>query len=882
MPAIKSGPLSRAELQTIWEGAVDKGYREPFLAAGEGRGFEVWTQLFAQFERVSVAIDVTTQAMFISDWSGQTNPAASGEQKARVRVSFARALLPKLPVRLQAGTLMVEELTTDAGENGGVQVKTGRRYVLNEDVVFNPGEKGPFLAEVIAEKPGYGYNNPLPHTLVSIPQSGAGFENNHARVVISAKPASLNGPASSVTLVADNQPDMFVPGHVGQYILFTAGLNAGKVARMITFRAPSIPDGSSVDLELFWSVEVNTLTGEFVRGEAIRFQSPVAYGAVEAFDATTKRLAFVLLNGDEPVVGSTIEGVLSGATATVGIVLAGASFVAEAPSGGTGGASWRVLDWVADWGLTATNLDKPFGGRSGFLDELGFERAISRAPGEDDESYRARVREIADVVSPNAIRRALNRSLAGLPWCLREVGQSKFRGLFCDGTGEAPSTTPGRDRCDAIDYDTLAYTGTYASSKRFAESETVVLEDPATAARYVEGLYGRVDKYSFVLYGILTIIRKRGRSPASLAGKRVRGLRSGAIWNIDEEIENNAIGVRKFRTMLGYDDFRAYFLVGLPKISAGDFGIGYDAGAHNAFDAAPFANAYDGYATAAPPIWTRAYQAVDHARAGGVGFDVYREDASGCLDDDPNGEPLYLIDPLAMSGLKGYWREEEIHDDGTGLVDSWLDATGNGYDWAQAVAGDRPTFIDQNEGICLRRKGVRFDGTKFLSLAAPIGSVVNGWTIVFVGAPTVFGAPAAQPNNVPNTLFGDQAAGTAAFGAGVLFGKSVAYVSNAAFGVYTEPLAPAPRAVVGDGKVHVCAVTHRPDAGGVAEMNFDGIREASSSPYPWVAASFDTLGLGFGATDGFVGEVYAALLFDRVLTPKELRLLFYRFQVMYF
>ena len=33
------GALTTADLQAIWEGSVDRSYREPLLTAGEGGGF---------------------------------------------------------------------------------------------------------------------------------------------------------------------------------------------------------------------------------------------------------------------------------------------------------------------------------------------------------------------------------------------------------------------------------------------------------------------------------------------------------------------------------------------------------------------------------------------------------------------------------------------------------------------------------------------------------------------------------------------------------------------------------------------------------------------------------------------------------------------------
>jgi hypothetical protein len=69
------------------------------------------------------------------------------------------------------------------------------------------------------------------------------------------------------------------------------------------------------------------------------------------------------------------------------------------------------------------------------LDEWGDERKIYRQAGEVDTDYRKRVARVGDKISPNAIKRITNRILVplGTNACLREVGLSKFRGMFFDG-----------------------------------------------------------------------------------------------------------------------------------------------------------------------------------------------------------------------------------------------------------------------------------------------------------------------------------------------------------------------------------------------------------------------------------------------------------------
>ncbi len=627
MPEIKAGPLTADEVRGLWESATDKGYRAPFLKAGEGKGLEAWTQLFRQFERASKAIDVTTQAMFISPWSGQTNPPASGAAKSTVTLTFSRTKLLDRALVLGKGTTFVEEETTDQGEDGPVTVLTGRRYSLTEDLVFFPGEQGPFSASAQAERPGYGYDNPLPGTIKRMVQAGAEFENDLATVAVAPQVVNPAGTATRATLLAFNQPDMFVPSHVGQYVEFVDGLNDGVVSRATLFTSPDVSVlpivGSKVDLELFWAIEADTFAGTFQVGETISIENasvPVAYGRVlaERVVGGKKRVAFVLLNGGSVGVSSVLVGVISAATATIRSVLQSTTFVDEAPVAGSGGASWRILGFETDWGLTASNAASPVGGKSAMLDELGSERGLGRSAGESDDSYRSRVREIGDVVTPNAVRRTLNRVFPH-DWFLREVGQVTLPGFFFDGTGEPPSTTPGRELCDAWDTDVWIIVGTMTSGT-FIFQEPVVFEDATTLELVGTGYFGRLDGAIY-----LTMIRKSGRFPEDplVAGRRVRGLWSGAIFSVVDVQEVSTAQERAYRVWLDYEQFRAFFLVELEYLDDGEFGMGYDL--EDAYDVpTEWATSYDGYPYAVGSIYGTVYQALLAIKAGGVGFELAR------------------------------------------------------------------------------------------------------------------------------------------------------------------------------------------------------------------------------------------------------------------
>jgi hypothetical protein len=671
MPPVKSGPLSRAEIQAIWEGSADKAYVRPFVEAGDGQGFEVWSQFFAQLERASKAIDVTTQALYISPWSGQSNPPAGGAALSRVELTITRSKLLDRPLVLGAGIVLAQEVTTDASETGPVVVRTGRRYALAKDVVFHPGEQGPVTVEADAEFPGYGFDNPLPGTISELSQVGSGLNNDLATVAVVASPAAAAGPPSTVRLVADAQADMFVPEHVGQYVAFLAGLNAGSTARIVGFEQPkplAIPPlGSVADLELFFSVHLTGVSGGFVPGEQLSFSSGGFGTAVGDFSPVTNRLGFDLRNGTTPAAGDSVIGAQSGATGTIDVVLAAGTYAAEAPVSGVGGATWTVLDWAADWGVTVANALSPAGGRMDLLDALGAERAIGRAPGEDDESYRARVREIADVVTPNAIRRALNRTLPGFPWCFREVGSSFLPGWFYDGDlspagGTSNSVLASANKEASYDEDVILLDGIPTAGMSFdagfdaydsgmfpmfwgppetgnasfigipGDHERVVLEDPDFNV-YATGYFGRIDPLSPPAPPAMrfVFVRLHGRMPDPIpgAGLRVRGVTTGALFAVTSGFVPATAISRRFRRYLDYEQFRAFFLVGVPRLAIGEFGFSFDAGQFGGFDTAPFPDFWDGFALQAARLYQRVYYAVNAARAGGVGFELYVEDI-GC------------------------------------------------------------------------------------------------------------------------------------------------------------------------------------------------------------------------------------------------------------
>lgn len=652
------GPLSIEDLAAIWAGATDESYSAPFLEAGDGEGREVQSQAWAQFARVSQAIDTTTQALYILPWSGQTAPPAAGEARATVALSFTRTARIETALRLTAGAVFVEEVATDWGDEGGVDVPTGRRYTLVADLVLMPGEAGPVTALAVAEGPGYGYNNPRPGTLRRIVQPGVGFNHDKASVVITSV-GDPNLPNHRVLLQTINQADTIVPEHVGQHVEMTAGVNAGLLARVAAFAPPDLtatpPRGSTATLDVVivltcWSPAPGELFG-FVPGERLTVYFDTLYNVLGEATFLRERLregdgdvdvAFTMVASpgdnfpgfvDLSIGNVHLRGAQSGADANSRAVVYAPVFDPEiyAPLVAAPGASWRVVDWASDLGLQVTNAESPTGGRLAMLDALGAERGLPRLDGEEDDAYRQRIHRVADVVTPNALRRAAVRTLEGLPFCFREVGSANLPGFYYD-RGDAGG--------DFYDDEVLSLKGSIVAGTSF-------FIDPAVPGGFQErvvyrGADGRVKATGFFgKFSIgtdaarVTIIRRTGQGTLALPvvvepGDEVIGLSSGARFGVVGSVDVPEAVARRFHTYLDYEQMRAFFLMGVPPLAAGEFGFAYDDSGANAYDARgpSVFNFFDGFAAEAALMYRRLYDQLSKVKAGGVSFEIYLEHGS--------------------------------------------------------------------------------------------------------------------------------------------------------------------------------------------------------------------------------------------------------------
>lgn len=650
MSEAKLGAMTREELLAIWRGAVDVSYGDPIVEAGDGRGLEAWNQYFAQLARVSTAIDVTTQAMYYKSHSGQSNPPAAGARKATVTLSFARTGRIEEPLVLYKGQVFAEEETTDWGKPVGEVVTTGRRYVLKETLVFHSGEVGPFDVLAEAERVGHGYNNPMVGTIKAIPQVGANFTNNLASVKASVAfvAAAEENPAVawSAEVQAYNEPDTFIPQHLGQMLLFIGGANIGQVGRIAKYSTPDLitdplnPSGGGVQIVHTRCLDLASVAGTFVPGEKVKIldggAATVGYALLLGMRTTASRPRATLDWLSASAEGVSIVGLKSGATATYTKLFPQLLFVTQSAS-----ATWRVLDWSLDYGLTCTNALAPVDGRAAMLDALGEDRNMGRVGGEEDEAYRSRITTLADVVAPNAMVRCANRAL--LPFGVffpstvvthhyYEVGRREWPGFFFDAQASG-DVDPSNERTHAYDMltrliVTSTQTGEFFPGELVHQTSTGAFGYAVVNRPYPGGSPPFAAPVT-VLDGVIEIPSLGVFAITSGVSSRWVGTKSGAFAEVTV-MGGTPSSSAKFKTWLSFAEMRAFQWFGVPRRSDGDPGMPYDG---SSLDGFPKKNAYDcleaealsfdgaPYTTAR--YWRSLYAAVEAAKGGGVGFDIF-------------------------------------------------------------------------------------------------------------------------------------------------------------------------------------------------------------------------------------------------------------------
>lgn len=344
--------LDQADLLDVWRKILPESYTGPLTDEAGGRGLDVIAAVASVFERVAVAVEVTTQAMCLNPHSSQVQPPAAGAVASTGTVRVTRAAPVEGTVPLYDGDRL-STYVDDANGDAIVEVS----LEVSGDQTLAAGSLAPVNVNVRSARSGH-------HTNV-VPSRGRSIS------FLRRTTATVTGATTTVANVITpgaTSPDQFDEGMIGAFVRFTSGSNIISVPRRVL-----------------------------------------------SFDAA---------------IGS--------------ITVDGAALVAAVAT-----ESLEVVD-LETLGCTAELVAALTGGTSPWLDQIGSERNRGRNAFETDATYRARIRELPDVVAPNSIYRAASRILTplGVQWELKEtrghegIDAYPFLGFFCD---ESPLDDPADD-----------------------------------------------------------------------------------------------------------------------------------------------------------------------------------------------------------------------------------------------------------------------------------------------------------------------------------------------------------------------------------------------------------------------------------------------------
>lgn len=201
-------PITVDEFLRIWEQVLDPSYTGPMLLVGDDSGFEMYRAHAEMCARTSLAVDITTQALFILPSSIQTNPPAAGGAKATATLTVSRTASFQIELSFIAGRVAFTD-------------EVGRQFVVTVDTVLAAGAVSVGVP-VEAVRQGYSWNV-LEEEVDEFVQPGKDFTNLGGTVTTTPVTGQLTDTGA---------PDHFIEPHIGQYLQFIAGSNLGSIRRI--------------------------------------------------------------------------------------------------------------------------------------------------------------------------------------------------------------------------------------------------------------------------------------------------------------------------------------------------------------------------------------------------------------------------------------------------------------------------------------------------------------------------------------------------------------------------------------------------------------------------------------------------------------------------
>ena len=599
------GYYTREELLQLWVDGTDKSYNRPFVEKGDGGGLEVFNQAFAQFERASVAIRNTFQSMYILPWSGQTADPASGDRYATVELKLSRepTILPAPFFIIPTGTIVLEE-ATDHSTEGSVEVLTGREYALDNNVVWLPGNTLDQTAQATATVPGWGPNNPMPGTLKEWRQNGKSLSGTRANIV----PGFPRCFA-----VAAWGGDGFIPSHVGQYVQFSSGYNAGVVRRIVGQYGASGTDAGQAELESTVLLTVSGAVGTFAVGEPVTHSGSGAKGVVVHYDAPTGLLVIERIAGVFDLAGPpTITGDTSGATAQLDNIDKEGMLVALSVGPVVG--AFQLYETITQAVSGATGLFAYFASSTVYI-------KANAGPNFD----------AANLITGGASGATATPTRAGWdPLLVPEPNQTAGWGMVEweaeFGITVTNELSPEGGRIGMLDELGLEKNMPRIPGESDADYRNRISKpaDTVSPNAILRAMIRALDPL-----GVTGCFREVGQP-------RLKGFyydvdpASAPDYAFAYDMDPTVRPGDRWKVYLDYASFRAFFLVGIPSTNLGEFGFAYDNHPLGAYDSSPALTFYDGFPVTTVNAIKALWNDINNRKAGGVGFEFYQE-TDGCV-----------------------------------------------------------------------------------------------------------------------------------------------------------------------------------------------------------------------------------------------------------
>ena len=625
-------PPDKERLLEVWRRSVPDEFSRPLLTGGEGGGphesYALFRALAAQWAALVKQGNRSVQARFHLTSTVQTDVPASSARPASGYVTLERTGPTEDAIEAVPGAI-------------GILGPGGRRYINAETVVWNPGDTLPRKVRFVADTQGFAGN------LDFLANEDGTVDLEHLSIEARARGrAAVEGKTgfSAQSFIEDSGlPDLFEPSDVGLYVrVDVSGVpsNVGQVRRIVGHEAPQVenPPGSG-------RYPTRVLVDDLIRrnpSEVVIDDGGVfADYYAQAIDETGQ--SDVPLAPTPPAVGDAVMFGYAEQFSEVELRI-------DTPGEGDWTVVWEFWDGLSWSPFQANVIDDPTSGfrpaepgtyTVKFELPLAWQTIPSPVSGIPLYFVRARYASVVSVTTEPAAGRVVVKQ----PLRLAPDGPDPNTGavkwtLLDYSTGpmglqivESEAFTGGRD-------DDLYLLGDARGVYRQpGESDDAFRERVSRLAEVVSP--------NAILSAVNRLLRPLGYkgkvADVTLTEGTVGGGFAGLFCDVDPDLAPDYVGALDLYApgdlypqkpwFVLQDAMEAYgwFLVELPYLGAGDFGIFCDEGplyfddVVNVYYGPAFTGWCDGYPIDGNAVYAAIWSVVNRIRAGGVGFTMVRE-----------------------------------------------------------------------------------------------------------------------------------------------------------------------------------------------------------------------------------------------------------------